>query len=224
MKIPTASEEVLLDPTVSDDAVKLKIAAKNEEAYSDLILSMMYGTPHGNVAFDIVRQAVSKPDYPNGNAEDAMARLKKRYQPDTAPELARLHKLFYGTRQKRNQDPDLYISYLEDLRFGMAEMHSQMSDDQFLLHVLNNLNKEYENQVNLIERRVGAISSPLTIEEMRDELCLRYERLTRNTQDFDFDIEEEQALYAGAQFKGKCYVCGKIGHKGANCRDRKMPM
>jgi gag-polypeptide of LTR copia-type len=215
-KIPTKSEEASLDP--KNDADKIKIVAKNKEAYSDLILSMMYRTPHGNVAFNIVRQAVSA-DYPNGNAADAFARLKKRYQPDTAPELTRIHKLFYGTRQKKNQDPDLYINYLEDLRFRMAEMQSSMTDDQFLRHVLNGLDKEYEHQVNLIERRVDASSNPLTIEEMRDELCLRFERLSHKTVDGDLGQEEEQALYTGHQLKGKCYYCGKIGHKGANCRD-----
>jgi hypothetical protein len=75
VKIQTISEKASLDPT--NDADKIKLVAKNKEAYSDLILSMMDGTPHGNVAFDIVRQAVSA-DYPNGDAGDAMARLKKK--------------------------------------------------------------------------------------------------------------------------------------------------
>jgi hypothetical protein len=89
VRIPTATEEASLDPT--NDADKIKLVAKNKEAYSDLILSMLDGTPHGNVAFEIVRQAVSA-DYLNGDVADAMERLNKRYQPDTAPELARLHK------------------------------------------------------------------------------------------------------------------------------------
>jgi hypothetical protein len=170
-KVPTKAEEALLGTT--KDANKIKTIAKNKEAYSDLILSMMDGTPHGNVALDIVRQAVSA-DYPNGDAADEMARLKKRYQPQSAPELVRLHKFFYGTRQKRRQDTDLYISYIEDIRFRMAEMHSTITDQQFLNPVLNTLDKDYANQVNLIERRVGDATNPLTIEEMRDELCLRY--------------------------------------------------
>jgi hypothetical protein len=36
----------------------------------------------------------------------------------------------------------------------------------------------------------------------------------------DIEVKEEQALYAGHQFLGKCYICGKIGHKGANRRER----
>jgi hypothetical protein len=107
-KIPKKAEEAALDKTKAQDAALLKIAEKNKDVYSDLLLSMSFGTPHGSVAFDIVRQATSA-DYPESNTANAMARLKKRYQPDTAPELARLHKLFYGTKQKKKQDPDLFI-------------------------------------------------------------------------------------------------------------------
>jgi hypothetical protein len=105
-KGPTEAEEALLEPTKDADKPKIALVAKNKETYSDLILCMMYGTPHGNVAFNIIWQSTST-DYVNGNAVEAMARLKKRYQPDTAPEFARLLKLFFGTRQKKNQDPDL---------------------------------------------------------------------------------------------------------------------
>jgi hypothetical protein len=160
-KVPSKTEEALLDAT--KDADKIKTVAKNKEACSDLILSMMDGTTHGNVAFDIVRQAVSA-DYPNGDAADVMARLNKKYQPETAPELARLSMIFYGARQRRRQDPDSYISYLEDIRFRMAEMHSTITDQQFLNQVLTTMDKEYENQVNLIERRVGDATNPLTNE------------------------------------------------------------
>jgi hypothetical protein len=102
----------------------------------------------------------------------------------------------------------------------MAEMQSSMTDDLFLRHVLNNLDKDYNHQVNLIGRRVGATSNATTIEEMRDKLCLSFERLNARASEGDQGQEEEQALYAGVQFKGKCYYCDKIGHNGANCCDK----
>lgn len=85
--IPTKAEEELFDPTVEADKLELKKCQLNIDAYSDLILSMQDGTPHGNIAFNIVRQAVTD-EYPNGNAAEAFTRLKKKYNPETAPELA----------------------------------------------------------------------------------------------------------------------------------------
>ena len=61
--IPTKSEEEQLDPTVEADKAELKKVQLNCDAYSDLILSMDDSTPHGNIAFNIVRQAVSVDKY-----------------------------------------------------------------------------------------------------------------------------------------------------------------
>ena len=38
-------------------------------------------------------------------------------------------------------------------------------------------------------------------------------------------VKEEKALKTGfkKQFKGKCRVCGKIGHKGTDCNKEKRP-
>jgi hypothetical protein len=55
---------------------------------------------------------------------------------------------------------------------------------------------------------------------MRDELFLQYERLTAKALEVKQGQDEELAFYAGNPFKGKCYICGKVNHKGANCRER----
>jgi hypothetical protein len=57
-------------------------------------------------------------------------------------------------------------------------MGSSILENQFLVHVLNNLTSDYELQLAMIERRVGDIEKPLTIEEIRGELSLLYERLS----------------------------------------------
>jgi hypothetical protein len=46
-----------------------------------------------------------------------------------------------------------------------------------MIHILNDLTSDYELQLALMERRVGNDEKPLTIEEIRGELSLRYERI-----------------------------------------------
>jgi hypothetical protein len=48
----------------------------------------------------------------------------------------------------------------------MEEMGSTMTDDQFMLHVMNNLSSDHENQVNKVEDPVGNKTNPLDIEEL----------------------------------------------------------
>jgi hypothetical protein len=52
------------------------------------------------------------------------------------------------------QDPDLYITKLEERRDEMDTMGSEMSDQQFIVHILNNLTNEYENVVMLLEKHL----------------------------------------------------------------------
>jgi len=58
----------------------------------------------------------------------------------------------------------------------------------------------------------------LTIEDLRDELNLKYERLGfwNGKGGKAFGDEEEAAFFAGG-FKGKCNYCGAYGHKSKNC-------
>jgi hypothetical protein len=57
-------------------------------------------------------------------------------------------------------------------------MGSSFSENQFMILILNNLTSVYELQLALMERRVGDDEkNPLTIEEIRGELSLRYERM-----------------------------------------------
>lgn len=61
-----------------------------------------------------------------------------------------------------------------------------------------------------IENRVGHKDDPLTIEDMRDELCLRYERMHERGaggDDDDYEEEEEKA----AQMRYDTVHFGTIG-------------
>jgi hypothetical protein len=55
--------------------------------------------------------------------------------------------LFYQAKLKKQVDPDIFITYLEGLPATMGDMDSFITDKQFIMHVMNNLNKDYEKNV-----------------------------------------------------------------------------
>jgi hypothetical protein len=64
-----------------------------------------------------------------------------------------------------------------------------------MIHILDNRTLNYDLQLALIERRVGNADKPLTVEEVRGELNLRYKRLNMKTsRNEKLEILEEQAF------------------------------
>lgn len=68
----------------------------------------------------------------------------------------------------------------------------------------------------LIEKRIGSKDNSLSIEELKEELSLRFERLSTKQNDHS---GEENALFT-LQFKGQCRNCGKVGHKASGCKPK----
>ena len=114
-----------------------------------------------------------------------------------------------------SQDPDVWMSELESIRARLKEVNSDITDEDFIVHVLNGLPPEYEVQVSKLEECFGSTSNLLTIQDMRNKLNLKYARLKRQTAE---QAETDQALVAFRRFKGKCTNCGKFGHKSTECR------
>ncbi len=211
------SEEMGLMPE------KEKVKKLNEKAYMELILSMDTDQPGGSIALNIVK-GTKKGEYKEGNARLAWINLKRKYAPMMAPSLMRMSELYTNAKLRKGADPDVYITYLEDLRDHLKQMNWVVMDTQFMVKVLNRLMPEYGTQVKLLEKRVDkAGAEALTLEEIREDLSLEYKHFQRARQS-NRDKEEsrgEMALYAGGQFKGKHRGCRKYGHKVANCPDKK---
>jgi gag-polypeptide of LTR copia-type len=176
-------------------------------------------TSFGKVVFNIVRGCKSK-DYPDGNATTAWEKLKNKYEPTSAPSMVKLDKQFRDSSLKKGEDPEVWITQLEDISARLEEMGLEILEKQFMIHVLNNLPPDYDLQVALLERRIGDEKDPLTVSEIRSELSLRFERLNNHSNNENGEASDEMALYSG-QFKGKCRNCGKIGHKLFQCKNQK---
>ena len=224
-KVPNDTEAQGLSTTRTADKPKLDSRAANEKAYEDLLLSIDGKTTKGKIAFRIVKGAKST-DFKDGNARQAWERLCKKYDSKSVTKRLMLRRKFEEMKLKSaSKDPDLFITELEEIQSQLAETKSFLTDEQLLEHVLNNLPKEYDVVIAKVEDRLGATSNPLTIEELRDELSRRYERMrmknrsSRNDSDSESEGNDEIGMFAGG-FKGKCHNCGKQGHRSRDCKEK----
>jgi len=90
-------------------------------------------------------------------------------------------------------------------------MKSDISDEDFLVHILDNLSINYKVQLSKLEDRLSSTTNALMIEDIQNELNLRYAHLKKTVED---ESNGEKALMTMNHFKGKCTHCGKLRHKG----------
>ena len=179
--------------------------------YQDIICSC-----DDPVSFGIVDEAKTE-ELPDGDANLAWRNLKKKYEPDTGTEKVRL-KYKYSTMSLKSakEDPDIWITELEVIRRQLKILKADISDDDLILHILNNLPKEYETTVEALEDRLG--TGELTLEDVRTKLRAKFERMSQGRG--GSNPGKEVALMAGKfkkKFKGMCHLCGKQGHKRDDC-------
>jgi Zinc knuckle len=70
----------------------------------------------------------------------------------------------------------------------------------------------------LVEKQIGNKENPLSIEDLKEELNLRFERLSTGQNN---NLGKESALFT-SQFEGKGRNCGKLGHKAAQCKSKQV--
>ena len=208
----------------SDAASKkiVELGDRNEEAFEDVILSINHTTKEGKVAFSLVKNCKTG-DNPEGNCKLAWDRLVAKYAPKTAPSLLKLKKQFANSKLKdADMHPDEWITDLESLRTDMDKISltENMTDQDFMIHVLNNLPVEYDVILDGMESRLmlpNGDSNKLTIEDIRSKLNHRFERMDER----ESQSKQEMAFVTyQKKFKGTCYNCGQYGHKGADCPNK----
>ena len=123
-----------------------------------------------------------------------------------------------------SKDPDEWIAELELTRSRIKKMGTEIDESYLMMHVLNNMPSAYENLIDTLEDRLDSATDPLTIENLREKLSEKYEKIKakKKFRQEDSDSEEEErALFDGSKFKGCCHYCDKFGHKAAKCNKKK---
>ena len=125
-----------LKPT---DPSKKAVADQNVRAYSDLLLSC-----EDNVIFGIIEESISQ-QFPEGNARVAWEALCNKFEPKTGAAKVQLkHQFQTSTHNDWTEDPETWINSLELIRRKLKVLGTTIDDEDLMLHILNNLPKEYE--------------------------------------------------------------------------------
>jgi len=135
-KAPPASQVV--DDKTPVGKIEKQNRDANNYAYEEMLLSIQTKNDEGRVAFHIVVGSVST-DLPDGDAALAWTRLKDKYAPKVTPRKLELHREFQMCKLKNSdQDPEAWITHLEGLRMKLKECGATMTDEDLMVHVLNN--------------------------------------------------------------------------------------
>jgi hypothetical protein len=78
---------------------------------------------------------------------------------------------------KKGEDPEVWITQLEDICVRLEDMGSSISERQFMIHVLNNL---MIYKLFYWRESIGDVEKPLIVSEIIAELSLRFERINNN--------------------------------------------
>ena len=94
---------------------------------------------------------------------------------------------------------------------------SSVSDEDFMICILNNLSKEDDVILDGLENHLMATGDDaLTIDSIRKKMNHRYNKIKCKKEE---EIEKEKALGVhDKQYKQRCRKCGKYGHKPGDWR------
>ena len=194
----------------TQDKAFLEARKLNKLAYCELILSCK--DPISFACIDDGRTT----DLPDGDAKKAWTNLKDKFEPTHGASKLTLKKNFHACKLEENEDPDLWIMRLENMRRKLKLNHKfVIDDDDMILHICSNMSSNYNELAISFERQYLSTVDPIKYDNMILQLRAFYERTTKQT-----DTASEESPGVGLyskQYKGQCANCGVIGHKSAVC-------
>jgi hypothetical protein len=132
----------------------------NKLGYAELMLNCQE-----EVCFNLIDAAKSE-SYPDGDAFLAWKSLQERFETKTSSSWVLLKKKFNLCALKRtDKDPDEWIMQLLLLR----QRRHQITDLDMVIHILNNLPREYESVIESLETDIDD-NIHVDIEQVRAKL------------------------------------------------------
>ena len=116
--MPTRSEYLTaaaIDPPTPESKKTVKLYQAGNNAYNELLLSILHVGDAGRTAFLVVQQRVTT-DNPRGDTVLAWTKLNAKYKPKNALKYIKLHREFTNLKLDGDIDPDTWITKLKGLK------------------------------------------------------------------------------------------------------------
>ena len=178
------------------------------------------------VSLNIVENSTSD-KLTKGDLKKAWGRLERCRNPKTREDKVQFYtKFLHYKLENVNQMPMDWLAFMEKNRNELANTGHTMDDEMFITHLFTSLPQaEYEGAILVIKERLRSSSCDLAqVEQLLEDKYL-FMKYVKGWE----EEEDDYALFASPgkkkghkkQFKGRFGYCGEIGHKAANCPDKK---
>ena len=206
---PPNENDVLTDEEVKSNTNFKKL---NSYAYSTLMMVVK-----DEIGFGAIHNARTE-TLPKGDAYKAWTNLETIFKPKSSAKKHELEQAFNkSSLDKEQKNPDEWFAELEKIRLQLKiDFATEIPDEQMISQILYNTNPpQYKTAIALIKRDINR-NVEITLDAVKDDLRQIYGSLKASAKP-----NKETALVGKPkfkkQFKGHCRLCGKIGHKAADC-------
>jgi len=158
-------------------------------------------------------------------SNDVWKKLHSTYQSTGPARKAALLKSLILLKMNAGGDMRSHIDMFSDLVDKINEVDLMNIDDLLTILLLYSIPEEYEQFRIAIETQENLIST----EALKIKLLDEYEARNRNQSESTpgallahkkYNNNKPKELSTNQKFKFKCYSCGKVGHRAAECRSK----
>ncbi|MGH7955290.1 MAG: hypothetical protein ACREOZ_04950, partial [Gloeomargaritales cyanobacterium] len=207
-KMPTSSTEII-DETNSVGKAAMKAKKQNRKAVAYYTLAFK------NIRLLALVNKSKTTEWPGGLAWKIKEALTKKYRPNDIVAQAELRQRMNAVSMKKTEDPATLFEQLSEIEAIYNTVTQQITEVEMIAVILSAAPKEYHSILTAEQRYRGVNLTLDHLEEAMNDLWRQGSGKQRSRADDDEDNE-----LALVNFGGKCFKCGKTGHKAAQCDNK----